>query len=66
MCIDQKHLESIFELELMFNTYRAVMSNPYTSDEFKQFSIKSFEELEPSIQKYLEQMRSFRQPQVEK
>ena len=65
MCISQNQLETIFDLELTFNSYKIIMESPLSNDEFKKHCKKAFEEFKPSIQNYLEQMRSFRQPQVE-
>lgn len=64
MVISQSQLEIIFELELMFNTYKSIIENPHVSKAHKEFSCKCFKDLEPSIENYLKQMRSFRQPQV--
>lgn len=64
MVVNQSHLEKIFELELMFNTYKSISENPHISKEHKEFSYKCFKELEPSIENYLKQMRSFRHPQA--
>lgn len=66
MVISQSHLESIFELELMFNVYRSIMSSPLTSDEYKEYCSNAFYDFKPFIETYLEKMSSFRQLQVEK
>lgn len=64
MTIDQDKLETIFKLELRFNSYRAIIQNPFTSEDLKEHCNKSFEDFKPFIENFLKQMDSFHQKQV--
>ena len=61
MVINQSHLETIFELELMFNVYRSIMNSPLTIDEHKEYCFNAFEDFKPFIETYLKKMSSFHQ-----